>query len=233
MQKALARPSRSGGAAGGGPGEALGGTHPRSKRRLSNFLLDKDLQLRYVLLVVTMSGLIAGTLGYLLYHQRVLMNDTLTNQLAEHGIGNSMREVGHKAVDEYASENIWLVYKMIAAGLGLVVVLSGYLLIMTHKVAGPLFKVSAYFDKMADGQLGLVTPLRRGDMLQDFYTTFREMHVAVRDRFTADAKQMEAALESLRSSSTVTDDRGGARGKLDDALDDLAKHLEDRKKRLA
>ena len=93
---------------------------------------------------------------------------------------------------------------------------------MTHKVAGPLFKVSMYFDRMADGKLGNVTPLRRGDMLQDFYAAFREMHDAVRDRLVDDGHQMEAAVAELT-----------ATGKVDDGAEAFAKHLDERKKRLA
>jgi len=198
------------------------GSHPAYKRRLSNFLLDKDLQLRYVLLVVTLSGLIAGTLGYMLYHQRGLANDSLANQFRDPELARTMREIGSAAVNEFESDDLWLVVKMVVAGLGLVVVLSGYLVIMTHKVAGPLYKVGLYFDKMADGKLGNVTPLRRGDMLQDFYVAFRDMHVGVRDRLIEDGKTMEAALAELR-----------ATGKLDDAADAFAAHLDDRKKRLS
>jgi len=201
---------------------AGGGPRPAYKRRLSNFLLDKKLQLRYVLLVVTLSGLIAGTLGYLLYHQRGLANDSLANQFRDPELARAMREIGNTAVNEFENDDLWLVAKMIAAGLGLVVVLSAYLVIMTHKVAGPLYKVGLYFDKMADGKLGNVTPLRRGDMLQDFYVAFRDMHVAVRDRLVDDGHQMEAAVAEL-----------AATGKVDDATEAFAKHLDDRKKRLA
>ena len=55
-----------------------------------------------------------------------------------------------------AAEDRALVYKMVGVGVGLVVILSLYLLIMTHKVAGPLYKVSLYFDQMAEGRLGNV-----------------------------------------------------------------------------
>ena len=75
---------------------------------------------------------------------------------------------------------------MVGVGIGLVLVLSLYLLIMTHKVAGPLYKVSNYFDKMREGCLGDTWPLRKGDMLQDFYENFREMHVAVREQSKQD-----------------------------------------------
>ena len=116
-------------------------------------------------------------------------------------------------------------YKMIAVGVGLVVILSLYLVIMTHKVAGPLYKVSLYFDKMAEGRLGKVTALRQGDMLQDFYATFREMHDAVRTREQADVITLESAATALRM-------KAGENAKLADALDALDKHVTQRKKNL-
>jgi methyl-accepting chemotaxis protein len=197
------------------------------KRRLSNFLLDKKLQLRYVLLVVTLSGLIAGTLGYMLYQQKSFAVDSIASDLKALDAGLT------NVVDEFHADNLELVYKMVGAGLGLVLVLSIYLLMMTHKVAGPLYKVSMYFDRMAAGKLSTVTPLRRGDMLQDFFAAFRDMHLAVRSRFIGDAEAMSRALAGLRSSGNLADYRGDQRAKLDDALDALEKHLEQRKKQLA
>ena len=105
------------------------------------------------------------------------------------------------------------------------IILSGYLLIMTHKVAGPLYKVSMYFDRMADGRIGNVTALRRGDMLQDFFGNFREMHEAVRTRLQSDVITMESAAAALRT-------KAGGAGGLTDALDTLDKHVTARKKQL-
>lgn len=91
-----------------------------------------------------------------------------------------------------------LVVTMALVGVGLVVILSAYLVVMTHKVAGPLFKVSLYFDKMAAGRLGFVGNLRKGDMLVDFYGNFKEMHEAVRARFGADAEVMAALVSAAQ-----------------------------------
>ena len=82
-----------------------------------------------------------------------------------------------------AAEDRALVYKMVGVGIGLVVILSLYLVIMTHKVAGPLYKVSMYFDQMARGQARQRHgACDKGDMLQDFFGNFKEMHEAVRTR---------------------------------------------------
>ena len=50
---------------------------------------------------------------------------------------------------------------------------------MTHKVAGPLFKVSLYLAKMRDGRFDKVYNLRKGDQLVDFYEHFKTAHAGV------------------------------------------------------
>jgi hypothetical protein len=86
---------------------------------------------------------------------------------------------------------------------------------------------------MAVGRLGVVTPLRQGDMLQDFYLNFHEMHDSVRERAKQDAQALQDALGKLREAKNQADYRGEAQGKLDEALADLDKHLVERTKQLA
>ena len=64
-------------------GDVPSGKAPKYKRRISNYLLDKSLQLRYVLLVTILSGLISGSLGYLIYQQRHTASESLESDLAE------------------------------------------------------------------------------------------------------------------------------------------------------
>lgn len=210
------------------------GPRPRYKRKLSNYLLDKKLQLRYVLFVTILSGVIAGALGYLIYQQKRAASESIEKDLqALTQADSSQEDFQEHVASGLEHEDRALVYKMVGVGVGLVVILSLYLLIMTHKVAGPLYKVSMYFDRMAVGRLGVVTPLRQGDMLQDFYTSFKEMHDALRARAQADASTLDAALATLRDSQNQADYRGEARSQLAEALDDLDKHLTERKKQLA
>jgi len=191
------------------------------KRKLSNYLLDKRLQLRYVLFVTILSGIIAGALGYLIYHQSATASDSLARAMDD----PLFAEVKQTAIAELHSEDRVLVYKMIGLGIGLIVILSAYLVIMTHKVAGPLYKVSLYFDKMAEGRIGKVTALRKGDMLQDFYGNFREMHEAVHTRMQSDVITMEGAANGLRS-------KAASDPKLSEALDAFDRHVTQRKKQL-
>jgi methyl-accepting chemotaxis protein len=208
----------------GGAGGGAGKSRPPYKRKISNYLLDKRLQLRYTLLVTVLSGIISGSLGYLIYEQRHAASESIERQLAD---DKSFKEVQQVVAAEYAVENRMLLYKMVGVGVGLVVILSLYLVLMTHKVAGPLYKVSMYFDRMAEGRLSNVTALRRGDMLQDFFGNFREMHEAVRKRMQSDVITMESAAVALRAKATADGNKD-----LVDALDSLDKHITQRKKQL-
>jgi hypothetical protein len=203
---------------------------PRSRhqRKLSNYLLDKNLQLRYILLVTLLSAVISGALGYMIYDQSRLASESIERDLQVLTVGDTSRQ---EFTSILAGKDQALVYEMVGLGLGLVVILSAYLVIMTHKVAGPLFKVSTYFEQMAEGRLGVVTPLRRGDMLQDFFGEFKVMHESLRGRAQADVAVLEQALTALRDARGEAD--AGARGKLDDALSALDQHIAGRKKQLA
>ena len=201
---------------------------PRTKhqRKLSNYMLDKSLQLRYVLFVTILSAIIAGALGYMIYDQRRMASESIERDLQVLTQADaSHQEFQEQVASGLESDDQMLIYKMIAVGIGLVIILSAYLVIMTHKVAGPLFKVSMYFEQMAEGRLGTVTPLRRGDMLQDFFGDFKAMHESLRARATADVEIMERASGTLRAAA------GDAR-QLDDALAVLDAHVVQRKKQL-
>ena len=198
---------------------------PKYRRRFSNYLLDKKLQLRYVLVVTLLSGVIAGSLGFLIYQQNRAASQSIEEDLKVLMQKSSQDGFQEEISSDLESGDRALVYKMGLIGLGLVLILSMYLVVMTHRVAGPLFKISMYFDRMTEGKLGKVTPLRDGDLLQDFYATFKGMHESVRDRAVADADLMERAAKTLRASAA-----GGA---LAAELDALDQHVAQRKKQIA
>ncbi|HEY5921406.1 MAG TPA: hypothetical protein VIV11_07035 [Kofleriaceae bacterium] len=198
------------------------------KRKMANYLLDKRLQLRYVLLVTILSGVISGSLGYMIYQQAHAASESIERDLATLTEDDeSWRALRQQVEARYEAEDRALVYTMVGVGAGLVIILSLYLVLMTHKVAGPLYKISMYFDRMAGHRLGNVTALRRGDMLQDFFGNFREMHEAVRTRMQSDVITMESAAVALRAKATAD-----SKPELVEALDSLDKHLTARKKQL-
>lgn len=194
------------------------------KRKLSNYLLDKRLQLRYVAFVSLLSAIIACSLGYLIYQQEARASATVSVLLEEADYGSDVQAMVR---DRMASGDQNLVLRMAAVGCGLVLILSLFLVVMTHKVAGPLYKVTLYFDKMASGYLGTVWPLRKGDMLKDFYDKFQAMHGAVRSRHQATNEVIGRFLEAAEAAGVSRE------GELGHELDELEAHHQQREKALA
>lgn len=83
---------------------------------------------------------------------------------------------------------------LIGSGLLLVLGLAIYGIKMTHKVAGPLYKVQLYLAKMRDGRLDKVYNLRKGDQLVEFYEHFKTAHAGVVTMEKADIERLKAML---------------------------------------
>lgn len=194
------------------------------KRRFSNFLLDKSLQLRYIGVVTVISAVILGTLGTMIWQQRNLASSQILESIEQSGMADDVKDA---VDDDLSSRDQNWVLRLAGVGVGLVFVLFFLLLVMTHKVAGPLYKVSLYFGRMARGKLGETYPLRRGDMLKDFYDKFKEMHDAVRERHRGENEVIGRFLAACDAAGVKRDDDLGRR------LDALTEHHRARQEALS
>ncbi|NVB76815.1 MAG: hypothetical protein HOV81_00335, partial [Kofleriaceae bacterium] len=103
-----------------------------------------------------------------------------------------MRQAGSIATLEHGRMRI--LWVLIGTGLVLMVGLAMYGIKMTHKVAGPLFKVSLYLAKMRDGRLDKVYNLRKGDQLVDFYEHFKHAHAGIVQMEKDDIEHIKAVI---------------------------------------
>lgn len=92
-----------------------------------------------------------------------------------------------------------ILWVLIGTGLLLVLGLAAYGIKMTHKVAGPLFKVSLYLKKMRDGRFDKVYNLRKGDQLLDFYEHFRHAHAGIVKMQQADIERVRAVIAAAEA----------------------------------
>jgi hypothetical protein len=199
------------------------------RRKWSNYLLNKRLQLRYVALVTAVSAVICGALGYLIWRQELeASTQVVMGVSAFKDLPDVQAELRQEMVDRTSTDDHDLVLRMAAVGVALMTLLFLYLVVMTHKVAGPLYKVSRYFDEMAAGRLGPVYSLRKKDMLQDFYDKFRDMHESLRDQHRLDLETMARFVAACDAAGLA-----GAGGALRRELDALRAHVDRRRKALA
>ncbi len=73
-----------------------------------------------------------------------------------------------------------------------------YGIVITHKVAGPLFKISRYMNEVKDGRFPKLYGLRKGDQLVDFFNEFWSMYDTIKDRTAEDLALLEALRDAIK-----------------------------------
>ncbi len=95
---------------------------------------------------------------------------------------------------------------VIAAALLLLVLGVGLAgVVVTHKVAGPVFKMKRLLRELGRGHFSVVARLRKGDELQDFFDAFNQAAGELRRRQEDEIQQIESVLEQLREADTRDD----------------------------
>jgi hypothetical protein len=131
-------------------------------------------------------------------------------------------------IGELENGKMRIFYVLLATGTLLVLALAIYGIKTTHKVAGPLYKITLYFHKMRDGRFDKVWPLRKGDQLVAFYDHFRHAHEGVVKMEEADIERLRAMIDAAEAAGIA-----GSSPEVDAALADLKTILARKEKSLA
>ena len=179
------------------------------KRQLRNYLLDR-IQIRYTAVIVLISACLTGGLGYL-----VISKAREATQTASVTVMGSVDDAVQRdqILAQFHATDRMLLIAMVGFGVVLCLILAIYGIVITHKVAGPIYKISTYFTSIRDGRLGPVYNLRKGDQLQEFFEGFKSMHESLRQRAQEDVELLGRAVAVL--------ERSGAQGELAGALEAL------------
>ena len=103
------------------------------------------------------------------------------------------------AIDRLERGRVRILFVLIGTGLALVLGLALYGIKMTHRVAGPLFKVQLYLAKMRDGRFDKVYNLRKRDQLLDFYDHFKRAHAGIVELERSDIVRLEAVIAAAQT----------------------------------
>jgi hypothetical protein len=176
-------------------GEAAGG-RPAYKRKVRNYLLDAGLQLRYTATIVVVAIFLTAGLGFKMYQAtREISKIILFTGLADPTTAQELQS-------QFANSDRVVLWGIIGFGLVLVLSISAVGILITHKVVGPLYKISSLFARVRDNHLGAAPAgLRKGDELQDFYSSFREMHQAIRERTVDDVRVLGSIVSIIETSA--------------------------------
>ena len=96
------------------------------------------------------------------------------------------------------AKRMFILYILIGTGVLLALGLAVYGIKMTHRVAGPLFKISLYLHKMREGRFDKVWNLRKGDQLVEFYDHFKLAHAGVVKLEQDDIEQIKTVIAAAK-----------------------------------
>jgi len=99
-------------------------------------------------------------------------------------------------------------YSLTAVLLLLVVGIGIAGILVTHKVAGPIYKMKRQIREVGEGKLKIPVKLRKGDELVDFFEAFNDMVVNWRKRQEDEIALLDAAMAQLEGKAAATDLEG-------------------------
>lgn len=171
-----------------------GGGQLKYKRKLRNYLLDAGLQVRYTAFIIAVAIFLTAVLGYKIYEatrdtSKVIFMTGLVDPAITSELQAQFRQNDRIVLFGIAGFGVLLIMSIFAAGIWI-----------THKVAGPLFSMSAICARVRDGKLSpSLRQLRKGDELQEFYSSFRDMYEALRTRAHGDVQALSNAISALEA----------------------------------
>ena len=197
------------------------------KRSVRNLLLDSRFQLKYSGFLVAVAIVISGVMGAVLYETtRAVVGES--SALVEES--KKVSEVSRMNIRDLASDSPELLTEFnreadahdkalgdqqarllqrqgimiesLVGGLAMMVVLIGLLgIYFTHKVAGPIFKMTRLLAEVGAGHLHVDARLRKGDELTDFFEAFTQMVAGLRQMERKQLDDVEAAIKALEAGS--------------------------------
>jgi methyl-accepting chemotaxis protein len=164
------------------------------KRRLRNYLLDVGLQLRYTVVIIGVAVFLTAVLGWRIREAMEETNRAMNlTTLVDPATAQEL-------LREFQAKDRIVLWAVGAFGLLLVLTVTALGIWMTHKIAGPLHNIASVFARIRDNRLPEdIRTLRKGDELQEFHASLREMYEAIRARVGKDRDVLDRAIAALES----------------------------------
>jgi hypothetical protein len=184
----------------------------KSEPHRRHYLVDRGFQLKYALFMAAAGLAVACVFGLWLQQAHaqatsLLAPDAETRALVERS-------------DRLLLAAFAVIAVLLAAALGLLGV------VITHRVAGPVFVMGHYLEVLAQGRFPRMRTLRRSDELKLFFRTFLDAVDHMKAREARHAAVLEDAVQRMRAAAVKLPE-------LQPAIDALAAAARERRAALA
>ena len=163
----------------------------RQPRKLKNYLLNPPFQIRYAAMAVVMSALLSIALGVFVLRQMRENSQILRLEAQFDPAFQAALDASDGAV----------VAGLVGALLLFNVLLFAGSIMLTHRVAGPVYVLQRYVRMVAEGKLPVMRALRRGDEFRDLHQAVEGMVQQLGEEAERDVEVLAAAAEALPEDS--------------------------------
>jgi hypothetical protein len=167
------------------------GAPARAKVGRRNYLIDRTFQLKYTIIMVVVGAAISLLFGAMMYQAHVE-----ATQLMD--LPDNLRS----AVETQDNMLLWLV---MAIAVVMAIALGLFGVLVTHRIAGPIYVFSHYLKVMGEGRYPKLRPLRKGDELKAFYEVLHQAVAQLRAKDKAQAAELQALAASIESAAGQAD----------------------------
>lgn len=178
-----------------------------SKSRRSNILINPRFQLRYSLFVCTWIFTLSAVFPMIL--MRLFEFFGVVTQA-------HCRPDAAQVLEVVRSDTFSLLMSFLAVFV-LVVILTS--LFMSHRIAGPLYKLGLAMDRVIGGDFGSALEFRKHDHFQETAAHFNRMMGSVRSALVGSRDSLKSAISRIENAMEHADEEG--RTQLKGALDEL------------
>ncbi|MFN0063950.1 MAG: signal protein [Myxococcaceae bacterium] len=158
-------------------------TRPKPGFGRRTYVIDRGFQLKYTLLLVAAGAVVSLLFGSMMY--------------LAHAAAARDAQVPPEVRAQLAAADTTLLILMVAVALLMAVALGLFGVLVTHRVAGPVYVMSHYVSVLAKGRYPIMRPLRRSDELRAFFERFQTAVESMRVREAQEAEALERAVAHL------------------------------------
>jgi hypothetical protein len=151
-------------------------------RRL--LLIDRSFQLKYAGILSLIGMLVVGFGAFV---QEVFRAQLLSDLALPSALRFELAARHTRA--------LWVSVSVVSAATAIGLGLLG--IIITHRIAGPVYAMTQFAAALARGRYPLIRPLRKADELKDFYELFQKSVASLRAREVEEIFRLEDAIQKL------------------------------------
>ncbi len=157
------------------------------------YVVDWSFQLKYTAMLVIFGGVIMGLFGAAVLHEVRTNSELLEGKRIEASLSGAGGKVPSLADFQSALAATDHRQMLIVIGTSLIVaaVLGLIGVLVTHRVAGPVYVLSRYAKVLGEGGFPRMRALRSRDELKGLFEIFRTAIERLRERQAAEAAQLE------------------------------------------